>query len=376
MSRFITDIAEQTITIEGRTYTANDATASDELPSALQTAMREQYGKDSFMADLSDFLSEWFNGKDTITVYSSGSTGAPKEMQVEKQRMMNSAVMTVSFLDLYRNDTALLCMPLRYIAGKMVVVRALVAGLNLIVVEPCGHPMSKVKEAPAFAALIPMQVYNSMQNTEEKEKLMGIKQLIIGGGPVDEALSKELCDFPNKVWSTYGMTETLSHIALRRLNGKEASEWYTPLEDITVSASQEGALLIDAPQLNAEPLQTNDLVEFNATHQFRILGRKDNIINTGGVKVQIEKVEETLRPVLPYPFIITSAPDAKFGECIVMIMELHPENHDDVHSIIENAIATLPPYWRPKRIITTRSLPLTETGKPDRARAKRIAVDD
>ena len=227
MSRFITDIAEQTITIEGRTYTADDATASDELPSALQTAMRERYGKDSFMADLSDFLSEWFNGKDTITVYSSGSTGAPKEMQVEKQRMMNSAVMTVSFLDLYRNDTALLCMPLRYIAGKMVVVRALVAGLNLIVVEPCGHPMSKVKEAPAFAALIPMQVYNSMQNTEEKEKLMGIKQLIIGGGPVDEALSKELCDFPNKVWSTYGMTETLSHIALRRLNGKEASEWYT-----------------------------------------------------------------------------------------------------------------------------------------------------
>ena len=134
MSRFITDIAEQTITIEGRTYTADDATASDELPSALQTAMRERYGKDSFMADLSDFLSEWFNGKDTITVYSSGSTGAPKEMQVEKQRMMNSAVMTVSFLDLYRNDTALLCMPLRYIAGKMVVVRALVAGLNLIVV--------------------------------------------------------------------------------------------------------------------------------------------------------------------------------------------------------------------------------------------------
>ena len=328
------------------------------------------------MADLSDFLSEWFNGKDTITVYSSGSTGAPKEMQVEKQRMMNSAVMTVSFLDLYRNDTALLCMPLRYIAGKMVVVRALVAGLNLIVVEPCGHPMSKVKEAPAFAALIPMQVYNSMQNTEEKEKLMGIKQLIIGGGPVDEALSKELCDFPNKVWSTYGMTETLSHIALRRLNGKEASEWYTPLEGITVSASQEGALLIDAPQLNAEPLQTNDLVEFNATHQFRILGRKDNIINTGGVKVQIEKVEETLRPVLPYPFIITSAPDAKFGECIVMIIELHPENHDDVNSIIENALSVLPPYWRPKRIITTRSLPLTETGKPDRARAKRIAVDD
>ena len=295
MSRFITDIAEQTITIEGRTYTADDATASDELPSALQTAMREQYGKDSFMADLSDFLSEWFNEKDTITVYSSGSTGAPKEMQVEKQRMMNSAVMTVSFLDLYRNDTALLCMPLRYIAGKMVVVRALVAGLNLIVVEPCGHPMSKVKEAPAFAALIPMQVYNSMQNTEEKEKLMGIKQLIIGGGPVDEALSKELCDFPNKVWSTYGMTETLSHIALRRLNGKEASEWYTPLEGITVSASQEGALLIDAPQLNAEPLQTNDLVEFNAAHQFRILGRKDNIINTGGVKFDLFSPDEKQR---------------------------------------------------------------------------------
>lgn len=375
MSRFITDIAEQTITIEGVTYTAHDAAASDH-PSQLQQEMKGQYGKDSFMADLSDFLSEWFDSQKTITVYTSGSTGAPKEMKVEKQRMMNSAVMTLSFLDLYRNDTALLCMPLRYIAGKMVVVRALVAGLNLIVVEPCGHPMCKVKEAPAFAALIPMQVYNSMQTDGEKEKLMGIKQLIIGGGPVDDRLGEELHDFPNKVWSTYGMTETLSHIALRRLNGNEASEWYTPLEHITVSASQDGALLIDAPLLNASALQTNDLVEFNAAHQFRILGRKDNIINTGGVKVQIEKVEETLRSVLPYPFIITSAPDEKFGECIVMIIELHPEDSDDAQPIIENAVATLPPYWRPKRIINTRSLPLTETGKPDRARAKRIAVDD
>ena len=169
-----------------------------------------------FLQDLETFLEEWQNNEPTVWVHTSGSTGIPKPIQVEKGRMMASARLTCRFLDLKEGDTALLCMPLQYIAGKMVVVRSLITGLKLIPVAPCGHPLKDLKEAPTFAAMIPMQVYNSLQIPEEKHLLKHIKHLIIGGGAIDTSLGNELKDFPNHVWSTYGMTETLSHIALRR----------------------------------------------------------------------------------------------------------------------------------------------------------------
>ena len=185
-----------------------------------------------FLQDLEAFLQEWNNSEPTVWVYTSGSTGTPKPMQVEKERMRASAQLTCQFLGLKEGDTALLCMPLQYIAGKMVVVRSFVAGLRLLPVAPSGHPLVTLTEAPTFAAMIPMQVYNSLQVPEERSKLMEIKHLIIGGGAIDDALGEALKDFPNQVWSTYGMTETLSHIALRRLNGPNASAWYTPFEQV------------------------------------------------------------------------------------------------------------------------------------------------
>ena len=187
-----------------------------------------------FLQDLDAFLQEWHNDEPTVWVHTSGSTGTPKPMQVEKERMMASARLTCSFLGLKEGDSALLCMPLQYIAGKMVVVRSLVAGLKLIPVAPSGHPLKDLKEAPTFAAMIPMQVFNTLQVPEERDILMNIKHLIIGGGAIDEALASELKDFPNQVWSTYGMTETLSHIALRRLNGEDASDWYTPFDSVNI----------------------------------------------------------------------------------------------------------------------------------------------
>ena len=318
-----------------------------------------------FLQDLETFLKEWHNNEPTVWVHTSGSTGAPKPMQVEKTRMMASARLTCSFLDLAEGDTALLCMPLGYIAGKMVVVRSLVTHLQLIPIAPCGHPLKGLKEAPTFAAMIPMQVYNSLQVPEERAILREIKQLIIGGGAIDEPLANELKDFPNKVWSTYGMTETLSHIALRCLNGKEASDWYTPFEHVRIRLSEEGTLVIHAPEVCAEELITNDIAEINAEGRFRILGRKDNTINSGGVKIQIEQVEELLKAHITSPFMITSAPDAQFGEIVVLLYEEGEEN--TLRNICKH---TLPSYWIPKRYVKIEQLPLTETGKPNRAIAK------
>ena len=192
--------------------------------------------QDEFLQDLEAFLKEWHNNEPTVWVHTSGSTGTPKPLQVEKERMRASARLTCQFLGLKQDDSALLCMPLQYIAGKMVIVRSIVAGLRLIPVAPSGHPLKDLKEAPTFAAMIPMQVYNSLQVPEEKHLLKHIKHLIIGGGAIDHSLSVALKEFPNPVWSTYGMTETLSHIALRRLNGEEASDWYTPFDGVHIRA--------------------------------------------------------------------------------------------------------------------------------------------
>jgi O-succinylbenzoic acid--CoA ligase len=260
-------------------------------------------------------------------------------------------------------------MPLQYIAGKMVVVRSLVAGLKLIPVAPSGHPLKDLKEAPTFAAMIPMQVFNTLQVPEERDILMNIKHLIIGGGAIDEALANDLKSFPNHVWSTYGMTETLSHIALRKLNGQDASDWYTPFDNVRIRLSEEGTLIIHAPNVCAEELTTNDIAEINGEGKFRILGRKDNTINSGGVKIQIEQVEGLLKKYLDIPFQITARKDAKFGEIVVLIYN-KVGNEANIRQICED---TLPTYWVPKAYIPIDELPMTGTGKPDRFSARRIA---
>ena len=322
-----------------------------------------------FLQDLEAFLQEWQNDEPTVWVHTSGSTGTPKPLQVEKERMRASARLTCSFLGLKEGDSALLCMPLQYIAGKMVVVRSLVAGLRLLPVAPCGHPLKNLTEIPTFAAMIPMQVYNTLPVPEERAKLMEIKHLIIGGGAIDDALGRELKTFPNHVWSTYGMTETLSHIALRRLNGAEASDWYTPFENVRIRLSEENTLIIHAPSVCAEELTTNDIAEINDEGKFRILGRKDNTINSGGVKIQIEQVEATLKEYLDVPFQITARKDAKFGEIVVLLYNKVKEEAD-IRRICEEK---LPAYWVPKIYLPVEELPLTGTGKPDRATARRIA---
>lgn len=328
--------------------------------------------QNEFLQDLEAFLKEWHNDEPMVWVHTSGSTGTPKPLQVEKKRMEASAQLTCSFLGLKKGDSALLCMPLKYIAGKMVVVRSIVAGLRLIPVAPTGHPLADLQEIPTFAAMIPMQVYNSIQVPEEKEKLMKIKHLIIGGGAIDTSLAQVLKNFPNHVWSTYGMTETLSHIALRKLNGDNASDWYTPFEDVRIQLSEERTLIIHAPNVCAEKLITNDIAEINEEGKFRILGRKDNTINSGGVKIQIEQVEELLKTKLHIPFQITASPDKKFGE-IVTLLYNKVENETSVRQICEEI---LPPYWIPKKYMGVEELPMTGTGKPDRATARKIAREE
>ena len=344
---------------------------------------------------LEDFFSEWNNDSDRVLVHTSGSTGKPKPMMVEKKRMLNSARITCDFLGLKPGDSALLCMSLDYIAGKMVVVRSIERHLHLISVSPSGHPLKNidlkdvngkdVNGEITFAAMVPMQVYNTLQVPEERERLTHIRHLIIGGGAIDASLEKELQTLPGNIaiWSTYGMTETLSHIALRRINGAEASEWYQPFDSVKISQTEEGCLVIDAPLVCAETLVTNDIVEiesyiYNKVEKlrFRIKGRKDNVICSGGIKIQIEEVEALLKPHLEKPFMIAKKKDEKFGEIAVLLTEdedlkkveatirrLLSGKSDDSNKSSESKSHK---YWIPREFRYVDHLPLTETGKPKR----------
>lgn len=321
---------------------------------------------------LEEFIADWHSPSPTILVHTSGSTGKPKPMLVEKKRMEASARLTCEVLALKPDDSALLCMPLDYIAGKMMVVRSIVGKLNLVCVEPSGHPLKGLNEAPVFAAMVPMQVYNSLKVDEERRLLCGIKHLIIGGGAVSKEMAAELQTLPNAVWSTYGMTETLSHIALRRLNGNEASEWYEPFESVDVALNDEGCLMINAPLVCSKTLITNDIAEIAPDgRHFRIRGRKDNVICSGGIKMQIEEIEAKLHPHVNVPFIITKRKDEKFGETVVMLAET--KDIDMLKAVCQERLSK---YEQPHYYIYTNSIPTTETGKPARAKAMEMAESD
>ena len=352
----------------------------------------------------SEFLSEWNNGSSTVNVHTSGSTGKPKQMTVEKVRMTASARMTCDFLNLHEGDTALLCMPVDYIAGKMMIVRSIERHMKLIEVTPSNHPLGSNTNCHIdFTAMVPSQIYETLKVPAERERLARIRHVIIGGGAVSKEMQQELRSFPNAIWSSYGMTETLSHIALRRLSGNEATDWYTPMHGISLSLlntesygtnartnsaaikkdndfkeiTNIGQLIISAPHLCVGTLTTNDIAELTADHRFRIIGRTDNVICSGGIKLHIEEIEEALRPYIHLRYCITKQTDAKFGEIVVLLIEA--DNKSPITTTLntqEIFHAALPRYSYPKKIIHISRIPITPNGKIDRAAALQIAKEE
>lgn len=320
--------------------------------------------------ELEAFLGEWF-GPGNIALQTSGSTGTPKRISADRNRMRASARMTCSFLDLKAGDSAVLCMPLQYIGAKMMVVRALEYTLDLHYIKPSNHPLRSIAFSPALLAMTPAQVASSLETEQEATLLKGTKNLLIGGGPVDPKIEKQLESFPNAVWSTYGMTETFSHIALRRLSGPDASEWFTPFAGITLKLSPQDTLVISAPSIVTHDIRTNDVAKLLSDGRFRIMGRLDNVINTGGIKVQIETVEQKLKEFIPVPFQITAIPDAKYGELVVMLMLKGTEKYQA--AILERCRAVLQIHTDPKKILYVDKMPERDSGKPDRVAARNMA---
>ena len=302
----------QTLTLNGVTYNweqLQQAYTENRLPEGRMTK------------DLIVFLQEWMNPASVLDIQTSGSTGTPTRMKVKKTQVLNSARFTCDYFNLKQGDSCLLCLPLEFIAAKMMVIRALVRGLNLWLKEPDGHPFEGPVRDYAFVPLVPLQVFNTLQTEREKEALSHCQTLLIGGGPLSSTLESALSDCPVSIFASYGMAETLSHIALRRVNGTDASAYYTPFPGVSLFLSVDGCLIIDAPLVTDATITTGDRVELLPDGRFRVLGRKDNLILTGGMKVQAEELESKISQVMTSAYAITSAPDTKFGECIVLIAE-------------------------------------------------------
>lgn len=295
-----------------------------------------------------DFLLDWFDGKTYIEMKTSGSTGTPKTIRVEKQAMVNSAIATGDFFGLNPGNKALQCLPVKYVAGKMMLIRSIILGLDLDYVAPSSHPMENLEESYDFAAMVPMQAQNSLK------ELKNVKKLIVGGARISKGLEKDLMKLQTDVYETYGMTETITHIAAKKVGEKV----FTVLPHVTISYDDRNCLVIHAPQIIAEEtVITNDLVELVNENQFLFLGRIDNIINSGGVKIMPEQVEKKLDGKIDRRFFIASKDDAELGEKVVLVVE---GNSFDIDKAIFDG---LDKYERPKEIVFVNNFKETENGK-------------
>jgi len=320
------------------------------------------------------FLADWFNDEDVMTVQSSGSTGPPKTMSIPKTSFRNSASMTLEFLRIMPGDRALLCLSPQYIAGKMVIVRALIGGLNLTVIAPQVSAILDHNEASDFSAMVPTQVQSLLQTPEGRKSIRRIGTLLIGGSPLAPDLEDQLQNFDNQIYATYGMTETVSHIALRRLNGTERSRYYQTLPGVKIHTDKNDCLIIDAPALSATTIHTRDLVRLAGHDRLEVIGRLDHVINSGGIKYSPEAIEQKLTPIISDRFIVSSLPDPRLGEKLILIIEAKNPRQYLEKQFEARSKALLTPYELPKMILFLKNFPVVGQDKLSRKTITREAL--
>lgn len=301
-----------------------------------------------FEKPIGEFLLDWFDDRTYIDLQTSGTTGGPKTIRTSKQAIVESAIATGDFFDLRPGNRALQCLPVKYIAGKLMFVRAFIIGLDMDFVAPSANPMENKDDVKYdFVAMVPLQAKNSLK------QLHNVKKLIIGGSMISKALEKQLVKLPTKVYETYGMTETITHIAAKQIGEKA----FTVLPDITISLDYRNCLVIHAPRISDDLIVTNDIVELVGKNQFVFVGRFDNIVNSGGIKLLPEQIEEKLSGKIAARFFVTGKSDEELGEKLILVVE------GEKQPIDESVFQVLDKYEKPKEIIFVPKFKQTENGK-------------
>ncbi|MFA9392283.1 MAG: AMP-binding protein [Prolixibacteraceae bacterium] len=307
------------------------------------------------------FISNWFDESDFILQQTSGSTGMPKEIRLKKSAMSTSALKTINFFNLKENDVVWLCLPIQYIAGKMMVVRAIVGQLNLLLTQPEGKPQLPDQHIE-FTAMVPLQLQKLIEAGSNFES---IQKLIVGGAAVDSNLIRKIQQLPTAVYATYGMTETCSHIALQKLNGPIADKQFKLLDGISISKNSKNCLMIKAPELLSESIETTDVVEIISDREFRIIGRVDHIINSGGLKISPENLENEISKIINRTCLILPENDDILGQRVVLVLEKSSgktwseKNLDQIKQAVGK-------HRTPKRVYFIDEFPLNQSMKIDR----------
>ena len=313
----------------------------------------------SISKEINQFLKEWFSDAHYVLVNTSGSTGIPKTIKLRKDFMINSALATGRYFQLGENTKALCCLPIKFIAGKMMLVRALSLGWDLDVIESTSNPLQEITKEYDFSAMVPLQLRNSISKIDQ------IKTLIVGGGVVSRDLEKAIQTVDTKCYATYGMTETSTHVAVKKLNKftqleLESESAYKTLPDVTVSKDKRSCLVIHAPKISDVNIITNDVVQVVSKTEFNWKGRLDHVINSGGVKLHPEEIEQKLSHTIHSRFFTAGIPDEILGEKCILVIE--GENHQ----ITKKHFSKLSRFEIPKAIFFIPKFIETGSGKIQR----------
>ncbi|MDG1760419.1 MAG: AMP-binding protein [Flavobacteriaceae bacterium] len=303
------------------------------------------------------FIKDWFNDSPTITLTTSGSTGIPKQIAIAKKAMVASALATGDFFNLQPDMTALLCLPANFIGGKMMIVRSWVLGLQLTIATPSQNPLIGIEATFDFCAMTPYQLQHSLGSLSQ------ISILLVGGASVSETLCGKIQDAKARVFETYGMTETVSHIAVRHLNGKTSHPFFQSFPEVALSLDSRGCLVVHAPQISPTPVVTNDLVRLHGSSSFEWLGRLDSVVNSGGIKLIPEQIERALSSLFSQRFFVAGLPDAQYGQKLVLVVEGNTSEHS-VASLKQKS--SLPSIQLPKEVFLVTKFSETPSGKINR----------
>ncbi len=323
----------------------------------------------SFEQSTLKFCQDWLSGKEKFSLTTSGSTGTPKEIFIARKQMEMSAKLTCEALHLKPGYTALVCLDTKYIAGQMMLVRSLITGMNIVAIDPIANPFQNLPSSQLidFAALVPYQV-DAVLNSPQAKRFNEWKCVIVGGAPLEPNSKIKLQELTCLFYATYGMTETISHVALQRINCEHPQDYFETLNGVNISTDERGCLSVQADYIGTEKLTTNDLVELIDEKKFRWLGRWDNIINSGGVKVMPEKVERALHTIfddlkLTNRFFVTGLPDPKLHQKVSLIIEGGSLDAPLKSALEKNILEKISRYEQPREIRFISNFKQTETGK-------------
>jgi len=316
------------------------------------------------------FCHAWLSGTQNFVQQTSGSTGVPKKIEVTRAQMLASAAASGVFFKTTQTTQLLCCLSPEYIAGKMMLVRAMVWGCPIWLVEPGGNPLEAIGFIPDFVAMVPLQVEKALKNPQSLATLRSVKQLIIGGASISTRLKDELTDNSIRAWQSYGMTETVSHIALAKIT--QGDLLYQTLPGVEIGQDDRGALWVKSPMSGSEKIQTNDFVELNSETSFFWLGRVDFVVNSGGIKLHPELLEQRAEPMIQelFPgsrFFFFGETDEKLGQKLVLILEIEPD-FEKSKKLKAAMVNNLSRFEVPKEIYFSREFILTPNGKINRGK--------